>query len=86
MSGHGETPSVKTPCFPRVASTSTQERSRQQETREDTRSLSRATENATFLLPSDPDLRRVVEAWERLPETIRAGILALVEAARGGSA
>jgi hypothetical protein len=30
-----------------------------------------------------PDLARVVAAWDRLPEAIKAGILALVQA--GGS-
>jgi len=30
-----------------------------------------------------PDLARVVAAWDRLPEAIKAGILALVQAAGG---
>ena len=30
-----------------------------------------------------PDLARVVDAWDRLPEAIKAGILALIQA--GGS-
>ncbi len=30
-----------------------------------------------------PDLARVVDAWERLPEAIKAAILALVQAAEG---
>jgi hypothetical protein len=32
---------------------------------------------------ADPDLAAVVEAWGRLPDAIRAGILALVKAAGG---
>jgi hypothetical protein len=30
---------------------------------------------------NDPDLAAVIEAWDRLPEAIRAGILAMVQAA-----
>ncbi len=33
-----------------------------------------------------PDLARVVDAWDRLPEAIKAGILALVQAAGGSDA
>jgi hypothetical protein len=33
------------------------------------------------LLPADPDLKAVVDAWDRLPETVRAGIVAMVQAA-----
>jgi hypothetical protein len=29
---------------------------------------------------NDPDLATVIEAWDRLPEAIRAGILAMVKA------
>jgi hypothetical protein len=29
---------------------------------------------------SDPDLSAVVEAWDRLPEAVRAGIVAMVRA------
>lgn len=36
--------------------------------------------------PLPPDLARVVDAWDRLPETIKAGILALVQAAGGTDA
>jgi len=31
---------------------------------------------------ADPDLGRLIEAWPTLPEAIRRGILAMVEAAR----
>ncbi|MDA0991881.1 MAG: hypothetical protein O3A51_14165 [Verrucomicrobia bacterium] len=31
--------------------------------------------------PGDPDLAAVVEAWPKLPEAIRAGILAMIRAA-----
>ncbi len=40
---------------------------------------STATQNATRLLPDDPDLAAVVEAWPDLPEAIKAGIMALVQ-------
>jgi hypothetical protein len=33
-----------------------------------------------------PDLARVVTAWDRLPQAIKAGILALVQAAGGSNA
>jgi hypothetical protein len=33
--------------------------------------------------PFPPDLARVVAAWDRLPEAIKAGVLALVQAAGG---
>jgi len=32
--------------------------------------------------PTDPDLAEVVAAWTQLPEAIKAGVLALVRAAR----
>ncbi len=34
---------------------------------------------------ADADLRAVVEAWATLPPAVRAGILAMVKAARGGA-
>jgi hypothetical protein len=43
-----------------------------------------ATENATHLLPDDPDLAAVVDAWPHLPEAIRAAIVAMVNAASKG--
>jgi len=33
-----------------------------------------------------PDLARVVAAWDRFPEAIKAGVLALVQAAGGPDA
>jgi hypothetical protein len=33
--------------------------------------------------PADPDLVTVVAAWDRLPEAVRAGIVAMVRAASG---
>ena len=36
--------------------------------------------------PPPPDLQRVVAAWDGLPEAIKAGILALVQAAGGADA
>ncbi len=41
-----------------------------------------ATPNATRMLPDDRDLAAVVDAWPDLPEAIRAGIVAMVKAAR----
>jgi hypothetical protein len=41
---------------------------------------------AVFGPPLPPDLARVVAAWDRLPEAIKAGILALVQAAGGPDA
>ncbi len=32
---------------------------------------------------TDPDLAAVIDAWDRLPEAIRAGIMAMVKAASG---
>ena len=34
------------------------------------------------MLPADPDLAAVAEAWPGLPEEVRAGILAMVKATR----
>jgi hypothetical protein len=44
-----------------------------------------ATQNATrdCVVP-DPDLAAIVAAWPELPEAIKAGILAMVKAARIG--
>ena len=44
---------------------------------------SRATQGATHLLPDDPGLAAVVEAWPELPDAIKAGIVAMVRAASG---
>src|SRR5271157_2407523 len=81
---HRETESGKIACFPMFPATPMQDgsgmRSGHGETPEDTKSLPTATENATAVLPTDPDLRRVVLAWDRLPEAIRRGILAMVGA------
>jgi hypothetical protein len=42
----------------------------------------RATESATSWVTDDSDLADVVAAWAELPRTVRAGILAMVKAAR----
>src|SRR5271157_2546959 len=42
-----------------------------------------ATQNATRLLPEDSDLAAVIEAWDGLPEALKAGIVAMVKAASG---
>jgi hypothetical protein len=34
------------------------------------------------LLPDDPDLAALVDAWPELPRAIRAGILSMVRASR----
>lgn len=39
-----------------------------------------------FSTITDPDLARVVKAWPDLPEPVRRGILAMVEAAKGEGA
>ena len=39
---------------------------------------------APALRKRHPELVRVVEDWPRLPEAVKAGILAMVEAAGGG--
>jgi hypothetical protein len=42
----------------------------------------RATGALLPALPADPDLAAVVDAWDRLPEAVRGGIVAMVRAAR----
>jgi hypothetical protein len=37
------------------------------------------------MLPADPDLATVIGAWDRLPEAVRAGIVAMVKAASRGT-
>jgi len=54
---------------------------RKEETGADCDRPQTATENATRLLPEDSDLASVIEAWDRLPEAIKAGIVAMVKAA-----
>ena len=38
---------------------------------------------ATDTCQTDPDLASVVDAWDRLPEAVRAGIVAMVKATSG---
>ena len=38
---------------------------------------------ATDACQTNPDLAAVVDAWDRLPEAVRAGIVAMVKAASG---
>jgi hypothetical protein len=33
---------------------------------------------------TDPDLAAVIDAWDRLPEAVKAGIVAMVRAAGSG--
>ena len=39
---------------------------------------------ATDACQTDSDLASVIDAWDRLPEAVRAGIVAMVRAAGGG--
>jgi hypothetical protein len=39
------------------------------------------TQITTRMPPDDPDLAAVIDSWDRLPEAIRAGIVAMVKAA-----
>ena len=47
----------------------------------DTASPSSSSSSSTANWPLDDDLRRLIDAWPTLPEPMRAGILAMVEAA-----
>jgi hypothetical protein len=38
---------------------------------------------ATDACQTDSDLASVIDAWDRLPEAVRAGIVAMVRAAAG---
>jgi hypothetical protein len=38
---------------------------------------------ATATCQTDPDSTAVIQAWDRLPEAVRAGIVAMVKAASG---
>ena len=55
--------------------------SRQEATDNDQKRPLTATKNATWLVPEDPDLATVIEAWDRLPAAL-PGIVAMVKAAR----
>jgi hypothetical protein len=48
------------------------------------RTLSEHNLDITYLPLLDPDLALVVERWPDLPEAVRAGIVAMVKAARKG--
>jgi hypothetical protein len=50
----------------------------------DTVSISKSGANDSQNGRIDPDLARVVERWDALPEAIRAGIVAMVKAASAG--
>jgi hypothetical protein len=39
---------------------------------------------ATDTRKTDPDLTAVIESWDRLPEVVRVGIVAMVKAASSG--
>jgi len=54
--------------------------SRQQATPNVIRRPPRATKSATGPLKDDPDLAAVIDAWGRLPEAVRAAIVAMVRA------
>jgi hypothetical protein len=89
LSALGATGSDRTrqePSFPRVIASSTPEHStppaRQEPTDNETIRPLRATECATGLLPSDPDLALVNEAWPKLPDAVKSTILMLVKVSR----
>jgi hypothetical protein len=79
------TASDSNPCFPVFAAPSTHEHSsqssRQDTTDNEQKRPLRATQSATHPLPEDADLAAVTQAWDRLPDAIRKGIVAMVEAA-----
>jgi hypothetical protein len=76
---------VSGPTFPVFTPSSATEQpitlSRQEPTDNAPKRLPTATENAPALLPADPALAAVVDAWPTLPEAVRASILMLVKAA-----
>ena len=76
---------VSSPCFPGDSVTSTQVHSilgsRQEPTANGQKRPLTATENATGQAATDVDLAAVIEAWDRLPEVLRAGIVAMVKTA-----
>jgi len=47
---------------------------------DDRRSPACSPNSCTETDPADADLRRVVEAWPTLPESVRAGIVAMLAA------
>jgi len=53
--------------------------SRQQATPNVSRRPSRATKSATGPWEDDPDLAAVIDAWDRRPGAVRAGIVAIVK-------
>ena len=75
---------VKTPVFSGDTAQSTPERSipssRTKTTGNGQERPPVTTQITTRMLPDDPDLAFVVDAWSYLPEAIRAGILAMVRA------
>jgi hypothetical protein len=81
----GTGPKRTTPYSARVSTPSTQEQSiplsRMEANDRGRRRTPTATEIATALLPDDPALAAVVDAWPKLPDAIKAGILAMVKAA-----
>jgi hypothetical protein len=38
----------------------------------------------TIVAQNDPDLASIIDAWPALPQALRSGILAMVDAARSG--
>jgi hypothetical protein len=78
ISRHDETPSGKTLQFPGATSKSR----RHDKTPRVTARGSSATQSAPKKSPIDPDFAIVEEAWDRLPEAIRAGILAIIRSSQ----
>jgi hypothetical protein len=75
------------PCFPGVFAPSGTDDPNPSSHQDASRGIRKhppsATQNATRVLPTDPDLAAVIEAWDRLPAAVRAGIVAMVRAASG---
>jgi hypothetical protein len=76
MGSHDETPRGKTLQFPGVSSKS---RSHGESSKVMTGEQG-ATQSASQVQPADPDFAAVAAAWDRLPEVVRAGIVAMVRA------
>ena len=74
---------VQTPSFPVFRAPSTQEHSIPSTRPEATDNVQKRPPKTPQHAPQDSDLAAVIEAWDHLPEAIRAGIVAMVKAASG---
>jgi hypothetical protein len=80
ISRHDETPSGKTLQFPGATSKSRRHDKTPIVTARGSSATQSATQGAPVTLPSDPAFAIVAKAWDRLPEAIRQGVLAMVKA------